>query len=1051
MKDEKPIIVVIPAYVVIWVIVLSIVVPTPSFGFTQSENLVSLTTEGKTVIMFNEAVGTDFFTYFQQNENQTGITGIVAYFWHTGGRTDNDFFTSGTFPADHFDSEIADFQSIQTKLPDNLKRVNVGNSADWYNDVLWNDIFEKAKLYSDIVDRGGMRGFCVDTEQYGPINQAFNYAQQVDNGTYTFAQYQSKVQQRGRQLMQLLGFYKSDITILYTFGHSTAAASGDVNSLEQSIYGLLPSFIDGMMQNADALGYDVEFIDGFEGAYSFKKHDQFIEAANTIREEGKKLSSLPVLYEETMKVGFGLWPEGNLSPWYATASEFEYALHYGLLEGEMVWLFNGELLEWWINYPPEYIQVIPEARYPKTCLRDNFEGDVGEYVSAQVSFDIHSAQTNLPDKSFVVSGVDHEWTEGTLDGQSPPDGATDLTYDGTSPWTYLAPISGDYGSGDIDTIAAAPDGTPVGQINFDVTGLVTEWIDGRDNHGLVLRKSPGADGHARVFTRDSNYPPQLTVEYREQPSQQVILQGTAVTEDSYVCDWTNSSSARDINFNSGDTVNIAILGSQGPAWNKHSRSFIKFDISSVQAIHGPDTRVDSAKLKLRLLYEPAHPSRNPYSSETYGAYRMLANWNDDQVTFNERLTGVAWIGQQSSLVGGPWNTGDEIAVMPSDEVVVTWGNNRWETQHHEWDVTDDVNAWLSGAATNYGWFLRAKPWDYASSGQDPYDGWNGVDILTSEHGGLNRPQLVLEVTEVSVPTSQFVSTSPAKDTQLSGGAGTGLNYGGSTTAKAETSAGGETDRVIAEWALPIVVKKVPDTKMWKSTSGIRLDGAGNALFTLSNAQALTAFTSLGARPTAENPLVRLTCKLTEGSATPEVTFGMTSITDTSRIQVRTDLDNNWVVWIGDDTNNGYSTVPVGESEHSGKWRFDWRLNSVQVYYKSVSDYNEVLVFDSNTVLPDGGTDTSQWHIPANNSLRPDLEMVGTGTDAVDWIQWEWKYTPGDFNGDGNVDAVDGAILFGFWLAADCQADNDWCAGSDSNCLSQVDLVDFATFTQFWLQ
>jgi len=77
-------------------------------------------------------------------------------------------------------------------------------------------------------------------------------------------------------------------------------------------------------------------------------------------------------------------------------------------------------------------------------------------------------------------------------------------------------------------------------------------------------------------------------------------------------------------------------------------------------------------------------------------------------------------------------------------------------------------------------------------------------------------------------------------------------------------------------------------------------------------------------------------------------------------------------------------------------------------------------------------------------------MVGTGTDAVDWIQWEWKYTPGDFNGDGNVDIVDGSILLGHWLEVDCQADNDWCAGSDINCLSQVNLVDFASFTQYWL-
>jgi len=1052
----------------IWLMVLPTSAAAASDSFIGSENLVLLTTEAKVVIAFCEPVGSDFFTFFQQHGNRTMISGITASLWITRGgesvKLENDLFSSATYPSDQFDQEIANFQSIQNVLPDNLLRLNVGNGVDWFDDSLWDAVISKAVVLSDFVERGGMRGYCLDTEQYNQVNPSFNYAKQIYAGTKNFAEYQAKVRQRGQQLMTALTTSKADVTVMYTFAHSTVARTATLETLDQAAMGLLPAFIDGMMES----GTSAEFVDGFEGAYGFKKQEQFTETARYIREQGKKVSLVPEIYADKMKAGFGLWVKGyegsGTDPWYFSASELEYSMHYALLEADaMIWLYMGGITGWWQNLPPAYANATGNSKYPETFLRDNFDGEVGEVVSAQVSFDVRYAETSLPDKSFMISGIDHTWNEGSLDGESPPDGATDLTYDGTNSWSYLAPISGDYGSSDVNTVAVDPNGAPVGQVSFDVTDLVNEWIVGRENYGLVLRKQAGADGSIGVFTRDSNYPPVLTIEYRRPVTEQVILQGTDVTKDTYVCDFS-AGPTRDTNFNGEAKMAV---GTAGGTYYRHSRSFIQFDINSVQVIHGANTRVDSAKLKLLLQYESAHDSRNPYGSATYGVYRMLADWDEDEVTFNERLDGVPWVGQQSCpWVGGPWNTGDEIALMPTDEIVVGWGNNRWETQWHEWDVTADLNAWLSGEAENFGWFIRANPWDHAANGEDPFDwqdvnsAWCGSLVFTEESGGTARPQLVLEITEISEPNCEYYTAAPVKDTRLSGGDGTGLNYGRAISAEAGISGGIETDRVIAEWLLPSVVKRVPDTGMWKSTPGIRLDGMGHAVFTVPDAQTLSALTRLRSLPRLNSPICRVTFQLTEtDTEEPNMILGLSNIgtvpdSDVKGIALRTDFGDNWVVQIGDLNGPvyGFSSLSVPGSDHSGKWRIDWRLDwQNQFFYQIQVYYNDVLEFDSTTGLPEGGTDTTQWHIP-EVSLRPALVMYGDGgTDAVDWVQWEWEGIPGDFDGDGDVDLADLKLLLEHWLDFSCQSENNWCDGADLNQTIPVNLQDFAIFAEHWLE
>jgi len=225
----------------------------------------------------------------------------------------------------------------------------------------------------------------------------------------------------------------------------------------------------------------------------------------------------------------------------------------------------------------------------------------------------------------------------------------------------------------------------------------------------------------------------------------VTLQGDAVQNDAGVASF-HGGDACDVTFQDAELA----IGTYGGSYYRHARGFIQFDISSVQAMYGASTRVTSAYLDLNVRYNSA--SNHPDSNATYGVYRMLDSWNENEVTFLEKRAGVPWVGQQSCpWIGGPWNTGDEVALMPTDEIVISWGSSKWDSGWHQWDVTADLNAWLSGDANNYGWFMRANTWDHAANGEDPYD-WTDPDsawiniMIGSDSGDAGRmPKLVLEV------------------------------------------------------------------------------------------------------------------------------------------------------------------------------------------------------------------------------------------------------------------------------------------------------------------
>jgi hypothetical protein len=144
------------------------------------------------------------------------------------------------------------------------------------------------------------------------------------------------------------------------------------------------------------------------------------------------------------------------------------------------------------------------------------------------------------------------------------------------------------------------------------------------------------------------------------------------------------------------------------------RIYIRFDVKDLPKNHP----IAKATLHLWQYYAPA-------SSQTYETHRVLGYWNE---------TTLNWKNQPSWAAG---KTSEAIA-PPQAEVPV------------EWDITQDVQAWYSGAARNYGTMIKVANEEHA---KDASSGFWSREYPVGSHEEW-RPKLI--VTFQESPTLTYV-------------------------------------------------------------------------------------------------------------------------------------------------------------------------------------------------------------------------------------------------------------------------------------------------------
>lgn len=308
-----------------------------------------------------------------QRMEQLPFDGVIFHVTSSkGGSLSWEMWGLRKFELAEFRQEIDDLKATPfRRLTERFLRVNVtpGN-VDWFDDQAWAVVTHNVGVAAQIAKEGGCRGFMFDVEQYN--DHLFKYDEQKHRTSKTFAEYQAKVRQRGREWMEAVNGPFPDITLLLTFAYSIySTTGGQPQERAKASYGLLGDFLDGML---DACTPQTRIVDGWERAYRYKKKEQFQQAYETTKGTLAAMAADPERCRRRIEVGFGIWMDSNWSKigWHTDdpsknffkPAEFETSVRLALqASDEYVWIYT-EQPRWWTNekLPQAYVDALRTAR-----------------------------------------------------------------------------------------------------------------------------------------------------------------------------------------------------------------------------------------------------------------------------------------------------------------------------------------------------------------------------------------------------------------------------------------------------------------------------------------------------------------------------------------------------------------------------------------------------------------------------------------------------------------------------------------------------------------
>ncbi|MCX9078749.1 MAG: hypothetical protein OIN84_12325, partial [Candidatus Methanoperedens sp.] len=166
------------------------------------------------------------------------------------------------------------------RLTSNFVRLNATpGTLDWADDPGWAALAQKAGHLAWLMAAAGAKGIAVDFESYGAAQFALDPAK-----GRTFEETEVLARRRGRSLVDAIAREQPGAVVLALWLNSVnlrAGACDDrVAALAASHYGLLPAFIDGML---DALPPTMILVDGCENGYYMDSAEEYLRAAHEIR------------------------------------------------------------------------------------------------------------------------------------------------------------------------------------------------------------------------------------------------------------------------------------------------------------------------------------------------------------------------------------------------------------------------------------------------------------------------------------------------------------------------------------------------------------------------------------------------------------------------------------------------------------------------------------------------------------------------------------------------------------------------------------------------
>jgi len=253
--------------------------------------------------------------------------------------TVNDAFYTGA---------VSDMTNVSfTNLNENMLRVKINGSASsdlyWYDSTRWTQFINNWKVLVNLAKDLNCKGIIIDTEDYN--GHLFSYQHQYNYNQSSFTNYETQVTSRAKTMIDEMKAIAPELNLHFYFAwplyYSEVVAKNI--SPENSEYGLLLSFLDGLVENCHS---SAKVIDLYEYSYSYMTEDDF---ASSLTERDSYLSSLYTATElDRTGNGFGLFLD-NGAVWdttvfdnnYFTPKDFSYALYYAFKNGaEYVWIYS---------------------------------------------------------------------------------------------------------------------------------------------------------------------------------------------------------------------------------------------------------------------------------------------------------------------------------------------------------------------------------------------------------------------------------------------------------------------------------------------------------------------------------------------------------------------------------------------------------------------------------------------------------------------------------------------------------------------------------------
>lgn len=208
----------------------------------------------------------DFVRNHIRDMEQRPLDGVIMGLPDGGG----DVFRPDTWHQETLASQLPVLASIEwQRFDSNFLAMYAASSMDWYDDADWGIVLQHAAFLARAARDGRCKGLMFDPEPYGP--SPWTYAEQPHASEHTFLEYEAMVRTRGRAFMQALQQEYPGLDVLTFYSYSyflRLGAPPDVGTrdawLKNDAWGLLPAFLDGMLEAADG---ETRIIDGQEQSY----------------------------------------------------------------------------------------------------------------------------------------------------------------------------------------------------------------------------------------------------------------------------------------------------------------------------------------------------------------------------------------------------------------------------------------------------------------------------------------------------------------------------------------------------------------------------------------------------------------------------------------------------------------------------------------------------------------------------------------------------------------------------------------------------------------